>query len=105
MAGNDAEGKAPTLEEEAAKFIGFSVKDSEPDNGKPSGEERRNLNANHQRHDQNQAASEEANGKKDGDKGGENEPAPVELSADEETDAIQDATDAAGRQLTDKEAD
>lgn len=108
MAGNDAEGKAPTLEEQAAIFKGFSFKDGEPDNGKPDAAERANLSANHQRHDQNQVQDK---GEKEvkGDKGEKevkgDESAPVELSAEEETDAIQDATDAAGRQLTEKEAD
>lgn len=109
MAGNDAEGKAPTLEEQAAIFKGFSFKDGEPDNGKPDAAERANLSANHQRHDQNQVQDK---GEKPAPKAGEGEKpgegegaAAVELTAEEETDAIQDATDAAGRQLTEKEAD
>lgn len=106
MAGNDAEGKAPSLEEQAAIFKGFSFKDGEPDNGKPDAAERANLSANHQRHDQNQVQDKgDKPAGKEGKEGEQEGAAAVELTADEETDAIQDATDAAGRQLTDKEAD
>jgi hypothetical protein len=53
MAGNDAEGKQPTVEEEMAKFTGFSVKDGETDSGKPTAEEEAAALANRSSHEEN----------------------------------------------------
>ena len=55
MAGNDAEGKPPTIEEEMAKFQGFTVRDGETDSGEATAEERAAAAANASTHAENQA--------------------------------------------------
>lgn len=106
VAGNEAVAKVPTVEEEMAKFKGFAVQDGEVSDGKSGSAadaraaaeeaERRAGEANSRTHEENQKA---------GDKQAEAKSAKVELTADEESEAIQNATDKAGRQLTEDEAD
>jgi hypothetical protein len=55
MAGNDAEGKQPTMEEEMAKFQGFAVRDGEVDGGEATEAERAAAAANASTHAENQA--------------------------------------------------
>lgn len=106
MAGNDAQGKAPTLEEEAAKFQGFAVQDGEVFDGNSStaadarataeAAERAAQLANSRSHKENQEAGATGNQPAKGK---------VELTEDEEATALQTATDKKGAVLTDEEAD
>lgn len=102
MAGNDAEGKAPTIEEEMAKFQGFSVKDGEVDKGEPTEAEKAALIANQSSHNDNVKRGSAPAEKKEGEK-----PAPkaVELTDDESEAAIAAAEEAAGAELTEDEKD
>jgi hypothetical protein len=97
MAGNDAEGKQPTVEEEMAKFTGFSVKDGETDSGKPTAEEEAAALANRSSHEENTRRAAAAPAAKE-------EKTPVELSDEESEAAITAAQEAAGdEELTDEE--
>lgn len=91
MAGNDAEGKAPSIAEEMAKFQGFSVKDGEVDSGNPTDAEKAAALANSSTHQENVARGA-APAPKEGDK------TPVELTAAEEEAAIAAAREAAGEE-------
>jgi hypothetical protein len=55
MVGNDAEGKQPTIEEEMAKFQGFTVRDGEVDAGEATEAEKAAAAANASSHVENQA--------------------------------------------------
>jgi hypothetical protein len=55
MVGNDAEGKQPTIEEEMAKFQGFTVRDGEVDAGEATEAEKAAAAANASTHVENQA--------------------------------------------------
>lgn len=97
MSGNDALGKAPTFEEQAAKFAGFSVKDGEVDSGRPTAEEEAAALANRSSHAENVArgATKE-----------EKTPAKVELTSAEADAAIAAAEEANnGEALTEEESD
>lgn len=108
MSGNEALGKQPTVEEEMAKFKGFSVVDGEVSDGKSTSAaeasaaaeetERRAAEVNGRSHQDNQKAGTTSVKNADAT-------AKVELSADEEQDALQEATDKKGAVLTDEEAD
>lgn len=105
MAGNDAEGKQPTVMEEMAKFQGFSVKDGETADGKPSAEEQAAAAANSSTHAENvaRAAGKDQTAEKTADKPGDKEGAKggeakeQELTVAEENAAIAAAAAAAGK--------
>lgn len=104
--GNEAVAKAPTMAEEMAKFQGFSVKDGEVFDGKggsPDAEraaaeeiEARAGEMNRRSHEENKTVGKTST---------QGEAKPAELTADEEQDALQEATDKKGAVLTDEEAD
>lgn len=93
MAGNEALGKAPTVEEEMSKFKGFSVKDGEVADGKSQSQaderaaaearERQAQEANGRSHADNQNAGTTYTEGKSG------KPAEVTLTEDEEEAALQ----------------
>lgn len=105
VSGSDAVAQAPTLEQEMGKFKGFAVKDGEVFDGKgetidaaraeAEAAEKNAAEVNGRSHAENQAAG----------KTSVEPPKPVELSAEEEQNALQDATDKKGAVLTDEEAD
>lgn len=108
-AGNEAVAKVPTVEEEMAKFQGFSVRDGEAHDGKtgnsPADEraaaeeaERVAAESNRSTHSENQKRQE--GGEQQAPKGGK-----IALTDQEEADAIQAATDKKGDVLTEDEAD
>lgn len=103
MSGNDALGKAPTFEEQTAKFQGFSVKDGEVDSGKPTAEEEAAALANRSTHAENMARSAAAAKAEKVEK-----PAAkaVELTNDEADAAIAAAEEAnGGEPLSEEESD
>lgn len=102
MAGNDAEGKAPTFEEQMAKFQGFSVKDGEVDKGEPTESEKAALLTNQSSHADNVSRGAPAAG----EKATKDEKLPVELTDEESEAAVDAAQKAAGdTELTDEEKD
>jgi hypothetical protein len=110
MAGNDAQGKPPTLEEQAAQFKGFSVQDGEvfDGNSRTAADERAATEASERTAAQVNSRSHKENAEA-GTTGTQpakgSEAAKVELTAEEEQDALQEATDKKGAVLTDEEAD
>lgn len=92
MAGNDAEGKAPTIEEEIATFKGFSTTDGEVSDGKQTAEETAALAA--------RATIEaKAAGTVDGEEGEDDDAAAKAAETPEE----KAAREAAEAKLTDKQ--
>lgn len=97
MAGNDALGKQPTMDEEMAKFKGFSVKDGEVDGGDATAEEQAAALANGRTHAENIKAGTAPVEKRD-------EKATVELTDAESEAAIAAAQEAAGDEELDDKA-
>jgi hypothetical protein len=110
MAGNDAQGKPPTLEEQAAQFKGFAVQDGEifDGNSRTAADERTAAEASERTAAQVNGRSHKENAEAGttGTQPAKGSEAPkVELTAEEEQDALQEATDKKGAVLTDEEAD
>lgn len=111
VAGSEAIAKIPTVEEEMSKFKGFSVQDGEVTDGKSTSAadaraeaEAAELHAgtvNGRSHKENQEAGTTSTERA----AAAAKTAKVELSADEEEAALQEATDKKGAVLTDEEAD
>lgn len=111
VAGSEAIAKIPTVEEEMSKFKGFSVQDGEVTDGKSTSAadaraeaEAAELHAgtvNGRSHKENQEAGTTSTERA----AAAAKTAKVELSADEEEAALQEATDKKGAVLTDDEAD
>lgn len=110
MAGNDAEGKQPTVAEEMAKFQGFAVKDGETDSGAPTAEEQAAAAANSSTHAENvaraagkpaAAPAAKAKDEKPAEKPAEKESKGDELSVEEENAAIEAAAKKAGISVDD----
>lgn len=111
VAGSEAIAKVPTVQEEMDKFKGFSVKDGEVFGGQEGSAadqraaaeaaEKKAGTVNARTHKENQEAGTTTTDSK----GAEGTPAKVELSAEEEQTALQEATDKKGAVLTDDEAD
>jgi hypothetical protein len=103
---SDAVSKVPTVEEEMGKFKSFAVKDGETFDGKPTVDQNAEAEADEQRAQERNEPSKQLKNNDD-----KKDPAPsqgsakVELTEDEENEAIQAATDKKGAQLTDEEAD
>lgn len=113
MSGNEALGKTTTVEQEMAKFQGFAVKDGETfdGNSKSAADERAEAEA-AERHAQTVNARSHQVNQEDGTTGTKaatgkaaSEAPKVELTEEEEQNALQDATDKKGAILTDEEAD
>jgi hypothetical protein len=112
MAGNDAQGKPPTLEEQAAQFKGFAVQDGEvfDGNSRTAADERTAAEAsertaaqiNSRSHKENAEAGTTGTQPAKGAEGTAQGGADAE---DEEATALQAATDKKGAVLTDEEAD
>jgi hypothetical protein len=102
---NDALAKVPTIEEEVAQFKSFAVKDGEnfsgeADEGENAETAEQTVQQNNTRTPKENQGAGRTNTEDKGDKSGK-----VQLTDDEESDAIQAATDKKGAQLTEEEAD
>lgn len=109
MAGNDAEGKMPTVEEEVARFQSVAYKDGEVSSGKADDNsdqlaaEARAGEVNRRTHAENVAAGKTSTQREPAEGEGGKTPVAVELTDAEEAAAIAKAEKDEGGELTDDE--
>lgn len=104
-ANSDAVAARPTVEEEMAKFKGFSSTNGDVSDGEPLAEENEILTKRQEQRDQSKAAQKAEDDARAAEAAKSREPAPkaVELTTDEEDAAAEAAEAEKGEPLTDEE--